>query len=125
VGRTGDVDLWKVEARLTLALGCSPEGLLIAFDSGWYRETARSTCFLSWGSRLQLSINARTRELPYTFVFRYALAGYLVALRWMAVAGAKNVKPEKIRNDIVDGPLLRTRLIFRAFFKRYEGERDL
>jgi hypothetical protein len=43
----------------------------------------------------------------------------------MAVAGAKNVKPEKIRNDIVDGPLLRTRLIFRAFFKRYEGERDL
>ncbi|WP_213772880.1 hypothetical protein [Bradyrhizobium sp. dw_78] len=42
------------------------------------------------------------RELPYTFIFRYALAGYLVALGWMSVGGAKNVKPEKIRNDIVD-----------------------
>jgi hypothetical protein len=42
------------------------------------------------------------RELPYTFVFRYAMAGYLVALRWMSVGGARNVKPEKIRNDIVD-----------------------
>jgi hypothetical protein len=42
------------------------------------------------------------RELAYTFVFRYALAGYMVALRWIADGGAKNVKPEKIRNDIVD-----------------------
>jgi hypothetical protein len=72
VGRTGDVDFWKVEARLALALGCSPERILIAFDSGWYRETARSTCFLSWGSRLQLSINERARELPYTFIFSLA-----------------------------------------------------
>jgi hypothetical protein len=43
------------------------------------------------------------RELPYTFIFGYAMAGYLIALRWMSVGGAKNVKPEKIRNDIVDG----------------------
>jgi hypothetical protein len=43
------------------------------------------------------------RELPYTFIFRYAMAGYLIALRWMSVGGARNVKPEKIRNDIVDG----------------------
>jgi len=42
------------------------------------------------------------RELPYTFIFRYAMAGYLIALRWIAVGGAKNVKPEKIRNDIID-----------------------
>jgi hypothetical protein len=48
---------------------------LIAFDSGWYRETARSTCFLSWGSRLQLSINARARELPYTSIFSLARRG--------------------------------------------------
>jgi hypothetical protein len=66
--------LW-VEARLALALGCSPERLLIAFDSGWYRETARSTCFLSWGSRLQSSINERVRELPYTFIFSLARHG--------------------------------------------------
>jgi hypothetical protein len=43
-----------------------------------------------------------SHELPYTFIFRYALAGYLLALRWIAVGGAKNVKPEKILNDIVD-----------------------
>lgn len=42
------------------------------------------------------------RELPYTFIFRYALTGFLVALRWISVGGAKNVKPENIRNDIVD-----------------------
>jgi len=30
------------------------------------------------------------------------MTGYLVALRWMSVGGARNVKPEKIRNDIVD-----------------------
>jgi hypothetical protein len=43
------------------------------------------------------------RELPHTFIFRYAMAGYLIALRWMSVGGARNVKPEKLRNDIVDG----------------------
>ena len=60
---------------MALAIGCSPEGLLIAFDSGWYRETARSTCFLSWGSRLHLSINARARELPCPFIFSPARRG--------------------------------------------------
>ena len=62
VGRSRDVDLSKVEARLALALGRSPEGPLIAFGSGWHRETARLT-FSKWGSRLQLSINAR-RSTP-------------------------------------------------------------
>jgi hypothetical protein len=44
----------------------------------------------------------RARELPYTFIFRYAMAVCLVAVRRLSVGGAKNVKPEKIRNDIVD-----------------------
>jgi hypothetical protein len=57
---------------------------------------------------------AHGRELPYTFIFRYALAGYLVALRWMAVGGAKNVKPEKIRNDVVDAPTLFSKEILKA-----------
>jgi hypothetical protein len=48
---------------------------MIAFDSGWYRETARLTCFLSWGLRLQLSINARARELPCPFIFSLARRG--------------------------------------------------
>jgi hypothetical protein len=42
------------------------------------------------------------QELPYTFIFRYAVAGYILALRWIAVGGAKKVKPENIRNDMVD-----------------------
>jgi hypothetical protein len=41
-------------------------------------------------------------ELPTTFIFRYALCGYVLALRWIAVGGAKNVKVERLRNDIVD-----------------------
>jgi hypothetical protein len=55
------------------------------------------------------------RELPYTFAFRYALAGYLVALRWMSVGGAKNVKPEKIRNDIVDATYAAYATYFQGF----------
>jgi hypothetical protein len=52
-----------------------------------------------------ISVRPPSRELPYTFIFRYALAGYLLALRWMSVGGAKKVKPERIRNDIVDATL--------------------
>jgi hypothetical protein len=44
-------------------------------------------------------------ELPYTFIFRYALTGYLLDLGWMAVGGAKGVKAERIRNDIIDATL--------------------
>jgi hypothetical protein len=40
------------------------------------------------------------RELPYTFVFRYALCGYLLALRWLSKGGFKDAKIERIRNDI-------------------------
>jgi hypothetical protein len=54
------------------------------------------------------------RELPYTFNFRYALTGYLLALQWIAVGGAKNVKPEKIRNDIVD-------VTFAAYATYFQG----
>jgi hypothetical protein len=55
------------------------------------------------------------RELPYTFIFRYSLAGYLIALRWMAVGGAKNVKPEKIRNDVVDATFAAYATYFQGF----------
>ena len=54
------------------------------------------------------------RELPYTFIFRYAVAGYVLALRWIAVGGAKDVKPEKIRNDIVDAT-------FAAYASYFQG----
>jgi hypothetical protein len=52
-----------------------------------------------------IAVRPPARELPYTFIFRYALTGYLLALRWMSVGGAKKVKPERIRNDMVDATL--------------------
>src|SRR5882724_2200631 len=53
-------------------------------------------------------------ELPHTFIFRAALCAYLMALRWIYVGGAKNAKPEKIRNDIVD-------VNFAAFATYFDG----
>jgi hypothetical protein len=53
-------------------------------------------------------------ELPNTFIFRIALCTYLLALRWISVGGARNVKPERIRNDIID-------LNFAAFATYFDG----
>jgi hypothetical protein len=65
------------------------------------------------------------RELPYTFIFRYAMAGYLVALRWMSVGGARNVKPEKIRNDIVDGTYAAYATYFQDFLSFDAGANEI
>lgn len=53
-------------------------------------------------------------ELPNTFLFRFALCGYLLLLRWVSVGGARNVKLEKLRNDIVD-------IGFAAFATYFDG----
>jgi hypothetical protein len=65
------------------------------------------------------------RELPYTFTFRYALTRYLIALRWIAVGGAKNVKPEKIRNDIVDATLAAYATYFQGLLSRDEKANEI
>jgi hypothetical protein len=41
-------------------------------------------------------------NLPNSYIFRYSLCSYLLALDWVASGGAKAVKPEKLRNDMVD-----------------------
>jgi hypothetical protein len=41
-------------------------------------------------------------ELPNTFLFRVALAAYLMAMRRGAFSAVTGVKPERIRNDMVD-----------------------
>ena len=41
-------------------------------------------------------------ELFDTYIFRVALCGLLLSLRWASVGGARNVKVERIRNDMVD-----------------------
>ncbi len=65
------------------------------------------------------------RELPYTFIFRYATAGYLVALRWMSVGGARNVKPEKIRNDIVDAAYAAYATYFQGLLSTDAGANEI
>ena len=41
-------------------------------------------------------------ELPNTFLFRTALACYLMAIRRGALGGSNNERPDRIRNDLVD-----------------------
>lgn len=41
-------------------------------------------------------------ELPDSFVFRYALMGQLLAMRWITDGGIQTVKPERLGNDLVD-----------------------
>jgi hypothetical protein len=53
-------------------------------------------------------------ELPYTFIFRYATCGYLLALRWLSLGGFKDAKAERIRNDIVD-------VAFSAYGTHFQG----
>jgi hypothetical protein len=43
-----------------------------------------------------------SKELPYTYVFRFALCAYLHALRWMVAGGVHHAPRERIRNDLVD-----------------------
>lgn len=57
------------------------------------------------------------RELPYTFIFRYALAGYLVALRRLK-DGLQKVNPEKVRNDIVDCAYVAQATYFQGFLTK-------
>ena len=66
------------------------------------------------------------QELPYRFIFRYTMAGYLVALRWMSVGGARNVKPEKISKRYRRLHLCGLRYIFpRPSIRRRRRQRDL
>ncbi|WP_370204088.1 hypothetical protein [Bradyrhizobium diazoefficiens] len=42
------------------------------------------------------------KHLPNAFLFRYAISGYIVALRRIKEGGANGASAEKIRNDLVD-----------------------
>ena len=41
-------------------------------------------------------------KLPYSFIFRYSLCIYLLAIEWIANGGTEGVKAAKMRNDMVD-----------------------
>lgn len=40
--------------------------------------------------------------LPNYFIFRFSICAYLLALDWISHGGQKDIKPERLRNDIVD-----------------------
>jgi hypothetical protein len=41
-------------------------------------------------------------QLPNSYIFRYAVSVYLLALQWISDGGPGTVKREKLRNDFVD-----------------------
>jgi hypothetical protein len=53
-------------------------------------------------------------EVRDTFIFRYALCGYLSILRRIRDGGARKAKPKVLRNDVVD-------LSFVAFATYFDG----
>jgi hypothetical protein len=53
-------------------------------------------------------------ELPNTFLFRFGLCLYLLAIRRGAQGGVAETKPERVRNDIVD-------MTFAAYATYFDG----
>ena len=56
----------------------------------------------------------RGTEVRNTFIFRYALCGYLSILKRIEDGGAAKTKPEKLRNDVID-------VNFAAFATYFDG----
>lgn len=68
-------------------------------------RTLRNVCMLAAGLFRDHPRVARlptTAELPNSFVFRFAVCAYLLALTWISVGGADGANAERIRNDLVD-----------------------
>lgn len=56
----------------------------------------------------------KMRQLPNTFIFRFALCMQLLLLRWISVGSPTDVKSEKTRNDLVD-------MTFAAYATYFDG----
>ena len=41
-------------------------------------------------------------EFPNTFIFRYALCAQILVFNWISVGSPRRIRPEKMRNDMVD-----------------------
>ncbi len=52
------------------------------------------------------------REVPRTFILRYALASYLLTLRWISDSGIQAAPPATLVNDLVD----MTQVAYATFF---------
>lgn len=65
------------------------------------------------------------KVLPNTFLFRYATAGYIVALRRIKEGGANGASPEKIRNDLVDAMIATYATYFDGFLSEDERANEI
>lgn len=55
------------------------------------------------------------KHLPNAFLFRYAISGYVVALRRIKEGGANGASADKIRNDLVDAMIAAHATYFDGF----------
>ena len=102
---TGMVDTFDEVTKIY-----SIEELRLLRTGGYYTEeiidkTFRAVMSLS---RDLFANHPKIRKLPAfevlsnTFIFRYSLCILVLILRWASTGSQKEIKPEKIRNDLVD-----------------------
>jgi hypothetical protein len=65
------------------------------------------------------------KDLPNAFLFRYAIAGYVVALRRIKEGGANGASPEKIRNDLVDAMVTAYATYFDGFLSQDQKAKEI
>lgn len=60
-----------------------------------------------------------------TYIFRYALAAFLLVAHWIAQGGAAGAKPNKLRNDHVDATYVAYATLFDGLLTRDRKMREL
>jgi hypothetical protein len=65
------------------------------------------------------------KQLPNAFLFRYAVAGYVVALRCIKEGGPGGASAEKIRNHLVDAMLVAYATYFDGFLSADQKANEL
>ena len=107
----GEIATAYTEAELRIIRNGSP------FTEGIFDKLVRGVLFLAadlMKKHPQVTRLPDAKELPNTDIFRDALCAYLMTLRWISVGGARNTRPEKIRNDMVD-------ISFAAYATYFDG----
>jgi hypothetical protein len=65
------------------------------------------------------------KQLPNAFIFRYAVAGYVLALRFIKEGGPGSASAEKIRNHLVDAMFAAYATYFDGFLSADEKANEL
>lgn len=65
------------------------------------------------------------KHLPNAFLFRYAISGYVVALRRIKEGGANGASAEKIRNDLVDAMIVAYATYFDGFSSEDQKAKEI